>query len=186
MRAVLGTLVVPVALFGAIWASSPATASCVQSTIAERAARADVVVYGTVTQTRQTFAAAGGVIRFRPERFLKGALPGEVEVSLGPSNGGAVTSVDYQAASRGEAHTLYLRPAGNNGWQTDVCSGSHPGAPTADETSFFGTGVSAPPTAPRDNTPLVLGAVAIAVVAVAAALVARRYAGPSTLTTTSP
>ena len=79
-----------------------AAASCVQTTVAERAAMADVVVYGTVTETRQTFAAAGGVIRFRPERFLKGTFRGEVEVYLGPSRGGAVTSVDYQAALRGE------------------------------------------------------------------------------------
>jgi len=163
-----------------------AVASCVQATVAERAAIADVVVYGTVTETRQTFAAAGGVIRFRPERFLKGTFPGEVEVYLGPSKGGAVTSVDYQAALRGEAHTLYLRAAGNNTWQTDACSGSHSGAPLAEETSLFGTGVTAPPTAPSDNTPLALGAVAIAAIAVAAALFVRRYSGPSTFTTTSP
>ena len=163
-----------------------AAASCVQTSVAERAAMADAVVYGTVTETRQTFAAAGGVIRFRPERFLKGTFPGEVEVYLGPSKGGAVTSVDYQAALRGEAHTLYLRAAGNNTWQTDACSGSHSGAPLAEETLLFGTGVTAPPTAPSDNTPLALGAVAIAAIAVAAALFVRRYAGPSTLTTTSP
>ena len=163
-----------------------AAASCVQTSVAERAAMADAVVYGTVTETRQTFVAAGGVIRFRPERFLKGTFPGEVEVYLGPSKGGAVTSVDYQAALRGEAHTLYLRAAGNNTWQTDACSGSHSGAPLAEETLLFGTGVTAPPTAPSDNTPLALGAVAIAAIAVAAALFVRRYAGPSTLTTTSP
>jgi hypothetical protein len=147
---------------------------------------ADVVVFGTVTETRQTFAAAGGVIRFRPERFLKGTLPGEVEVYLGPSKGGAVTSVDYSAVTRGEAHTLYLRAAGNNTWQTDACSGSHPGAPMTEESAFFGTGTDAPPTAPRDNTLLVLGAVAIAAVAIAAALYFRFHSGPSTLTTTSP
>jgi len=163
-----------------------ADASCVQTSVAERAAMADVVVYGTVTETRQTFAAAGGVIRFRPERFLKGTFPGEVEVYLGPSKGGAVTSVDYQAALRDEAHTLYLRAAGNNTWQTDACSGSHAGAPTTEESAFFGAGTSAPPTAPRDNTPLVLGAVAVAAVAIAAALFVRSHSGPSTLTTTSP
>ncbi|MDP9253215.1 MAG: hypothetical protein M3O80_09435 [Chloroflexota bacterium] len=186
MRALVRALVVPAVLLAAIWASSPALASCVQSNVAERAALAEVVVYGTVTETRQTFAAAGGVIRFRPDRFLKGTLPGEVEVRLGPSNGGAVTSVDYQAATRGEAHTLYLRSAGNGAWQTDACSGSHAGAPTTEESALFGTGTAAPPTAPRDNTPLVLGAVAIAAVAVVVAVFVRRYAGPSTFTTTSP
>lgn len=182
-----GSFVIAAALaFSAGWLSSPALGSCVQSTVTERAALAEVVVYGTVTETRQTFAAASGVIRFRPGRYLKGALPGEVEVYLGPTKGGAVTSVDYEAALRGQAHTLYLRSAGDGAWQTDACSGSHVGAPTSEETAFFGTGTSAPPAAPKDNTPLALGAVAIAAIALAAALVARRYAGPSTLTTTSP
>jgi hypothetical protein len=186
MRALVRALVVPAALFGVIWSASPAVASCAQATLAERAALADVVAYGTVTETRQTFAAAGGVIRFTPERFVKGTFSGEVEVYLGPSKGGAVTSVDYQAVVRGEAHTLYLRAASNNTWQTDACSGSHAGAPTTEESAFFGAGTAAPPTAPRDNTPLVLGAVAIAAVAIAAALFVRSHAGPSTLTTTSP
>ena len=172
-------------LFIGVVGSSPAVGSCVQTTIAERAALADVVVYGTVSETRQTFAPAGGVIRFRAERFLKGTLPGEVEVYLGPSKGGAITSVDYAAVSRGEAHTLYLRSAGRS-WQTDACSGSHVGAPTAEETSFFGTGSVAPPIVPPDNTPLAIGAIAIALIALAAALIARRQAGPSTLTTTAP
>jgi hypothetical protein len=177
----------PVVLFGAVWVSSPALASCVQTTVAERAAVAEVVVYGTVTETRQTFAPASGVIRFRPERFLKGTLPGEVEVYLGPTKGGGITSVDYEAVVRGEAHTLYLRSAGNGAWQTDACSGSHAGAPVSEETSLLGTGTSAPPVAPQNYTLLVLGAVAMAAVAITAALlVARRHAGPSTLTTTSP
>lgn len=163
-----------------------AAASCVQTTVSERAALAEVVAYGTVTETRQTFAPASGVIRFRPERFLKGTLPGEVEVYLGPTKGGAITSVDYEAVRRGEAHTLYLRSAGSGAWQTDACSGSHAGAPTTEESGLFGAGTAAPPSAPRDNTPLALGAVAIAVIALAAAIIARRYAGPSTLTTTSP
>lgn len=173
-------------LVGMSWTASPALASCVQMTVAERAALAEVVVYGTVTETRQTFAPASGVIRFQPVRFLKGTLPGEVEVFLGPTRGGPISSVDYEAVVRGEAHTLYLRSAGNGAWQTDACSGSHAGAPLPEETTFFGTGSSAPPAAPRDNTPLVLGAVAIAVIALAAVLVARRYAGPSRLTKTSP
>lgn len=164
-------------LFGMSSASSPALASCIQTTVAERAALAEVVVYGTVTETRQTFAPASGVIRFRPDRFLKGTLPGEVEVYLGPTKGGAITSVDYEAVIRGEGHTLYLRAAGNGAWQTDACSGSHVGAPTSEETSFFGTGAAAPPTTPRDNTPLALGALVIAAIALAAALFARGYYG---------
>jgi hypothetical protein len=156
--------------------------------VAEQAAAAEVVVYGTVTETRQTFVAASGVIRFQPQRFLKGALPSEVEVYLGPSRGGAISSVDYTAVIRGEAHTLYLRSAGNGSWETNACSGSHVGAPSADESLFFGTGTSAPPAAPKDNMPFVLGAGAVAVIALAGALLVRRryFSGPSTLTTTSP
>ncbi len=165
-----------------------AGASCIQQSVREQAALADVVVYGTVTETRQTFAPASGVVRFRPERFLKGALHGDVEVFLGPTRGGAVTSVDYEAVQRGEAHTLYLRSTGDGGWQTDACSGSHKGAPTVDETSILGAGTTAPPAPPKDNTRLALGALAIAIAALAlvAGLGARRQAGRSTLTTTSP
>jgi hypothetical protein len=173
-------------LFGMSLASSPALASCLQTTVSEQAALAEVVVYGKVTETRQTFAPASGVIRFRPERFLKGTLPGEIEVFLGPTKGGAITSVDYSAVIRGEAHTLYLKAAGNGAWQTDACSGSHVGAPTAEEAAFFGTGTAAPPTAPKDNTTLALGALVIAAIALAGAVFARGYSGPSTLTTTSP
>ena len=181
---IVGALAFVAAMVGLLPAT--AAASCVQTTVAQQAALGEVVVYGTVTETRQTFAPASGVIRFLPQRLLKGALPGEVEVYLGPTKGGAITSVDYTAVIRGEAHTLYLRSAGDGNWQTDACSGSHVGAPTAEEISFFGSGTAAPPTGPKDNTPLAIGAVALAVIALAGALVARRYAGPSTLTTTSP
>jgi hypothetical protein len=176
----------PLLLVSMSWTASPALASCLQMTVAEAGALAEVVVYGTVTETRQTFAPASGVIRFQPVRFLKGTLPGEVEVYLGPSRGGAITSVDYTAVVRGEAHTLYLRSADNGAWETNACSGSHVGAPTAEETTVFGSGTSAPPAAPVNNMLLVLGAVAIAVIAITTVLVVRRYSGPSTLTTTSP
>lgn len=189
MRVLGRFLMLPLLLLAMSVAASPAAASCIQVTVAEAAALAEVVVYGTVTETRQTFAPASGVIRFQAVRFLKGTLPGEVEVYLGPGRGGAVTSVDYTAVVRGEAHTLYLRSAGNGAWETNACSRSHAGAPTPEETAFFGTGTSAPPAAPRDNMPLVLGALAAvaAVIALAAVIVIRRrYSGPSTLTTTSP
>jgi hypothetical protein len=186
MRPSVRLLVLAIVLLGALSVASPALASCVQTSVAERAALADVVVYGTVTETRQTFAAASGVIRFRPERLLKGSLPGDVEVYLGPTKGGAITSVDYEAVVRGQAHTLYLRSAGDGAWQTDACSGSHTGAPTSEESAVLGAGTAAPPSAPRDNTALALGSLAIAVVALGAALFVRAHAGPSTLTTTSP
>src|SRR5688500_13898251 len=173
---VLGrVLVLPLLLVGMSVAASPALASCLQITVAEAGGLAEVVVYGTVTETRQTFAPASGVIRFQPLRFLKGTLPGEVEVYLGPSRGGAISSVDYTAVVPGEAHTLYLRSAGNGAWETNACSGSHVGAPTAEETALFGTGTSAPPAAPKDDTLLFLGAAGVALIAMAAiALLFRR------------
>jgi hypothetical protein len=186
MRLLARAILLPAVLIGSSWAASPALASCLQMTVAERGALAEVVVYGTVTETRQTFAPASGVIRFRPDRFLKGTLPGEVEVYLGPTKGGAITSVDYEAVQRGQVHTLYLRSAGDGAWQTDACAGSHVGAPTSEETAFFGSGTAAPPIAPTSNTSLFLGALGIAVIALVAVLVARRYAGRLTFTTTSP
>lgn len=186
MRVLARAILLPAVLIAMGWASSPALASCVQTTVAERAALAEVVVYGTVTETRQTFAPASGVIRFRPERLLKGTVPGEVEVYLGPTKGGAITSVDYEAAQRGQAHTLYLRAAGEGAWQTDACAGSHLGTPTSEETALFGAGSAPPPIAPTSNTTVLVGGLAIAVIALVAVLVARRYAGRSTFTTTSP
>ncbi|HEV8669617.1 MAG TPA: hypothetical protein VGS01_02660 [Candidatus Limnocylindria bacterium] len=186
MPNLLRALVLPTALVGVLAVPTSALGSCVQTSVAERAALADVVAYGTITEIRQTFAPASGVIRFRPERLLKGTLPGEVQVFLGPTKGGAITSVDYEAARRGETHTMYLRASEGGSWQTDACSGSHVGAPTTEESVVFGTGTAPPPTAPPDNVPLAIGALAIAAAALAAALFARGHPGPSTLTTTSP
>lgn len=188
VRGLRRVVVLPLLLIGLSWTASPALASCVQMTVAEAGALAEVIVYGTVTETRQTFAPASGVIRFQPLRFLKGTLPGEVEVYLGPSRGGGVTSVDYTAVTKGEAHTLYLRSAGNAAWETNACSGSHVGAPLPEESALFGAGTSAPPAAPKDNTLLLLSAVAVAMIAIAfvALFLRRRQAGSSTLTTTSP
>lgn len=138
----LRALVLGLALGLAGLAGTPvaALASCLPPSLPDQIARAEVIVYGTVTETRQTFAPAGGTIKFRPERVLKGTLTSVVEVHLGPSRGGAVTSVDYTAATRGEGHTLYLRRADGGAYETDACSGSHPGAPTAEEEKALGGG----------------------------------------------
>lgn len=117
----------------------PAAASCAQQTPAEQAARADVIVFGTVTSIRMTLAPASPVIVFRPERVLKGTLTKSVQVYLGPTRGGAVTSVDYAAASP-QRHTLYLRDAHDGSFETDACSGSHEGPPTAAEEKLLGAG----------------------------------------------
>ncbi len=117
-----------------------ALASCLQESIADQAARAEVIAINTITETRQTFVAASGVIRFRPERVLKGSLSREVQVYLGPTHGGAITSVDYSAVTRGERQTLYLRAVDDGSYETNACSGSHAGGTTADEEKALGKG----------------------------------------------
>lgn len=141
MRAVVSVVVSALAAVGLVVAApaQPALASCAQQTLSDQAARADVVVFGTVTSVRMTFAPASPVIMFRPERVLKGTLAKGVQVYLGPTHGGAVTSVDYQAASP-QQHTLYLRDAHDGSFETDACSGSHEGTPTADEEKLLGAG----------------------------------------------
>ena len=139
-----------------------AVASCAQSTLAEQAARAEVIAVGTVVETRQTLVAAGGVIRFRPERVLKGTLTSIVQVYLGPSHGGnGVTSVDYTAVVRGEQHTLYLRAVSVGSYETDSCSGSHSGVPSDDEERAFGAGTLVAAANDETTSPIVIGAVVL-------------------------
>ncbi len=147
-----------------------ADASCVQSTPVELAAGADVIVVGTVTETRQTFAAASGVIRFRPERVLKGTLTSVVQIYLGPTHGGAPTSVDYVAVVRGEQHTLYLQAVDDGSYATNGCSGSHTGAPTADEENVFGAGTLVSAASDDGTSPIIIAAVVL-LFGIAAALV---------------
>lgn len=146
-----------------------ALASCVQPDAAAQVADAQIIAVGKVTETRQTFAAAGGVITFRPERVLKGTLTKEIQVYLGPGRGGAITSVDYTAVVRGERHTLYLRDAGDGAYETNGCSGSHVGEPTADEQKLLGAGtlVAAAGEDALSGVTLVAIAVAIALAALA-------------------
>ena len=153
-----------------------ALASCAQQDLAAQVTAADVIVVGTVTETRQTFAAAGGVIRFRPERVLKGTLTREVQVYLGPSRGGAITSVDYGAVVRGERHTLYLRDAGDGAYETNACSGSHVGEPTGDEAKLLGAGTLVAAASEDAVPPATLAAIAI-VVAIAAFAIIRVFLG---------
>jgi len=154
------------------FAAAPALASCVRQTTAEAAANAEVVVVGVVTETRQTFVAASGVIRFRPERVLKGTLTSEVQVYLGPTHGGAITSVDYTAVVRGERHTLYLRATSDGSYETNACAGSHEGAQTAEEEGVMGTGTlvaAASETSPSPviaATILTLGVLALVAIAI--------------------
>lgn len=150
---------------------SVAVASCIQEDAAAQIARADVIAVGTVSETRQTFLAAGGVIRFRPERVLKGALTKEVQVYLGPSHGSGVTSVDYTAVVRGERHTLYLREAGDGSFETSACSGSHAGESTANEEKLLGTGTLVAGATDPALSPLTIAAVALVAIVAAIAVI---------------
>ena len=117
-----------------------ALGSCIPQTLDEQVKSAQVIVVGTVSETRQTFVAASGVIRFRPERVLKGSLTREAQVYLGPSHGSAITSVDYVAVTKGERHTLYLRATDDGSYETNACSGSHVGSATREEEALLGAG----------------------------------------------
>ena len=102
------------------------------------------------------------MIRFRPERVLKGTLTSVVQVYLGPSHGGnGVTSVDYTAVVRGEQHTLYLRAVSDGSYETDSCSGSHSGVPSDDEERAFGAGTLVAAANDETTSPIVIGAVVL-------------------------
>jgi hypothetical protein len=155
-----------------------ALASCAQLDLTAQIAGAEIIALGTVTETRQTFAAAGGVIKFRPERLLKGALTKEVQVYLGPTHGGnGVTSVDYTAVVRGERHTLYLRAFVDDGsYETNACSGSHAGVPTAEEEKLLGAGTAIDVPTEAALSPVTIAAIAL-VVAIAALAILRVFLG---------
>jgi hypothetical protein len=142
MRRVVTALVLAMA---ALPAGAPALASCIQQSVGEQAARADVIAYGTVSRgiELQMFPPSRQV-QFDVQRIYKGDIAGRITVATGPTEA-AATSVDY--AAEDGPHTLYLRRTGNT-FATDACSGSHPGAPTAEENTLFGTGRAASPVSP--------------------------------------
>ena len=124
-------------VLGAVAWAQPAAASCIQQDLAAQIARADVIAAGRVVSV----GSGGGPLVFQPATFYKGTLEGgPVTVQNGPS-AGAATSVDYRAAV-GD-HVLYLMGSGRS-LSTNDCSGSHPGAPTADELRVLGSGTAAP------------------------------------------
>jgi len=123
----------------------PAAASCrPPEPVSENAARAVLVVHGTVT------GVDSGAVIFRVDQVLKGSAASTLRVFVGPgregSGGGiAATSVDY-SATVGTDHVLYVIKGENGQLETNACTGSHPGAPSAEETALFGPGSSPDPT----------------------------------------
>lgn len=168
------TRILPLALFALITLfalSAPALASCAPpATVAENARRADAVVYGRVT------AIVGGAMQFTVVRALKGTVAATIVIHPGPGRGAGATSIDYDGRV-GTDHVLYA-VAVADGYETNACIGSHPGAPTADELALFGTGsptagtpgMPAPTNAPAAADPIVDPALGVGAITTAAAL----------------
>ena len=117
--------------------SSPAAASCgPTASTPVNAARAEAVIYGTITDV------GAGTITVRVVRVLKGQVGSSVRVFVGPSRGEGATSVDYPDIGRspqiGSDHVLYLVRGGDGQLETNACVGSHAGPPDASEVAFFG------------------------------------------------
>ena len=77
---------------------------------------------------------------------------------------------------RGERHTLYMRDAGDGSYETNACSGSHVGEPTADEAKLLGAGTLVAGATDPAFSPLTLAAIALAV-AIAAFAIIRVFLG---------
>jgi hypothetical protein len=143
MRRVVTALAL--AAMAALPAGSPALASCIQQSVGEQVARADVIAYGAVSRGVQLLMfPPSRQVQFDVQRVYKGDVAGRITVAIGPTDA-AATSVDY--AAEDGLHTLYLRRTGN-AFATDACSGSHPGAPNAEENSLFGSGRAVLPVSP--------------------------------------
>ena len=124
--------------------SSPAAASCAApAPTPENAARAEAVVYGTVTDV------SGGAVTLRVDRVLKGQV-GRSVVVFGTVG---FTSIDYRAELRSD-HVLYLVRRADGQLETNACIGSHPGPPDASEVTFFGL-ASSPAAPSATSTPAV-------------------------------
>lgn len=135
MRYLVTLAVLVVGSLGAL--AQPAAASCIQQDLAAQIARADVIAAGRVTSV----GSGGGPLVFQPVTVYKGTLEGgPVTVANGPG-GGAATSVDYRGTVGDQV--LYLMGSGRS-FSTNDCSGSHTGAPTADEARLLGPGSAAP------------------------------------------
>jgi hypothetical protein len=148
-RVLAASLVVGLA---SLTTATGALASCIQQTLAEQAERADAIVYGRVTGMEGPPGIPARFVFVDVERVLKGSVVAQIGVAIGPGAEGGVssaptaTSVDYPM-DRGTDHTLYLKQTAPAGYETNACSGSHPGPPTADEERLFGAG-RAPDRAP--------------------------------------
>lgn len=176
------------AIASALGRATPAAASCAPAaSLADNAARAVAVVYGTVLSTD------AGALILRVDRTLKGTIASPLRVYVGPGRGGGgsavMTSIDYRAAA-GSDHVLYLIRGEDGELETNACIGSHPGPPDASEVAFFGAAAApaasptptvseaprgAEPAPPSPQSPLpAVASLAFGIVALAAIVLLRR------------
>ncbi len=152
---VVRALLAAVALVGVLGAGAPALASCVQLSLSEKVRMADVIAHGTIDQDfDRPSPLSGRTVTFRALRVLKGSLRAIAQVRMGPDVPAGprdtvpLTSVDYRG-TRGE-HVLYLRVVEGT-YETNDCSGSHPGPPTPDEGLALGGGTAPDSASPTDQ-----------------------------------
>ena len=182
-RTAIGLLVAAAVLLPA----SPCLAcSCVPVTAAEAFDRAEVVFTGLAAEdTTASFSAGDVEVRFVIEEVHKGRPLGPTASVFG-SNQGSACGIHFRQGTR---YTVYAFED-SGGLETNSCSGTHLGE--------LGQGVDVPmhpagalpagsyapaaadsPLRDRgsDDAPLVVGLVAMALAATAAAIVLRRRAG---------
>ena len=137
-------LVALVVLVASIALGVAADASCAPpEPVAQRVARADAVVWGTVTGGGADPLGGSRALMVSVKTVYKGSVPDRINVRVGPEIPGlgpgqtGATSVDYSAAP-GTSHTFYLKQHAPAGFSTNACSGSHEGEPTAEELAVLG------------------------------------------------
>jgi hypothetical protein len=94
-----------------------AAASCVQQSVAEQRARAEVIADGVIVAGEKP-----GEARLRVSRYLKGDGPRELAIA-GAGGPGVVSSVDIQPAA-GERWRMLGRVSGAGTMVTTACDGS--------------------------------------------------------------
>lgn len=123
---------------------------------------AEVIVAAAIDRDPGPF---GRSVTARVRLVFKGSASAIISVRIGPETSG-VTSVDYRA-SPGE-HVLYLRRVAG-AYETNDCSGSHAGSPSAEESRLLGPGGAPSPATFADEfaasgvLPFAVGVIALAV-----------------------
>lgn len=148
--------------------SLPASASCVQMSLSEQIADADVVATGTVTNLSQPLTG-GSTITLALDAIYKGTPNNPITITS-ESGRTSMTSVDVIFEENAN-YLLLLTTSDNKNYSTNVCRGTRElgSVPlTAEEKTALGTGTPAPAASasPSDWTGVLTTGI-IALVAVA-------------------